>query len=85
MPQLYGDVHDVYVQKGCLDFNGVPAGGDGDVVRPARIHSTVEISNDAFDIVRRHHARFLDVCFYRGDEPIPARRCLGRTVRNQAT
>ena len=56
-----------------------------DVARPARIHSTVEISNDAFDIVRRHDAMFLDVCFYGGDEPIPARRCLRRTVRNQAT
>ena len=79
------DVKHVYVQKGCLDLNGVPAGGDGDVVRPARIHSTVEISNDAFDIVRRHRAMFLDVCFYCGDEPRPhARRCSRFTIRNKA-
>ena len=85
MPQPNRDVKHVYVQKCCLDLNGVPAGGDGDVVRPAQIHSTVEISNDAFDIVRRHRAMFLDVCFYCGDEPRPhARRCFRFTVRNEA-
>ena len=85
MPQLYVDVKHVYVQKGCLDFNGVPAGSDGDVARPARIHSMVEISNDAFDIVRRHRAMFLDVCLYCGDEPRPhARKCSRFTLCNEA-